>query len=126
MRCITFVCLIAALSASAAFAEISSERVAVPAHPVSEARLFYDAPAQVWTEALPLGNGRLGAMVYGGVAKELVPINEDTIWSGGPGANITGGLSPETFAKAREQIFAGDYAAVKNTLPKGYRGAESL
>ncbi len=96
MRCITFVCLIAALSASAAFAEISSERVAVPAHSVPEARLFYDAPAQVWTEALPLGNGRLGAMVYGGVAKELVPINEDTIWSGGPGANITGGLSPET------------------------------
>ena len=123
MRCITFVCLIAALSASAAFAEISSERVAVPAHPVSEARLFYDAPAQVWTEALPLGNGRLGAMVYGGITKELLPINEDTIWSGGPGANITGGLSPETFAKAREQIFAGDYAAVKNTLPKGYRGA---
>jgi alpha-L-fucosidase 2 len=123
MRCITFVCLIAALSASAAFAEISSERVAVPAHSVSETRLFYDAPAQVWTEALPLGNGRLGAMVYGGVAKELLPINEDTIWSGGPGANITGGLSPETFAKAREQIFAGDYAAVKNTLPKGYRGA---
>ena len=123
MRCITFVCLIAALSASAAFAEISSERVAVPAHPVPEARLFYDAPAQVWTEALPLGNGRLGAMVYGGITKELLPINEDTIWSGGPGANITGGLSPETFAKAREQIFAGDYAAVKNTLPKGYRGA---
>ena len=90
---------------------------------MADSILYFDSPAEAFGEALPLGGGKLGAMVYGGVAKELVPINEDTIWSGGPGANITGGLSPETFAKAREQIFAGDYAAVKNTLPKGYRGA---
>ena len=90
---------------------------------VSGMEVLFDAPAAVWTEALPLGNGRLGAMVYGGVEKELIPINEDTIWSGGPGPNITGGLSPETFAKAREQVFAGDYEGVKKTLPGGYRGA---
>ncbi|HOH50386.1 MAG TPA: glycoside hydrolase N-terminal domain-containing protein [Candidatus Hydrogenedentes bacterium] len=44
----------------------------------------YDAPAGVWTEALPVGNGRLGAMVFGGVAEERIQLNEDSLWSGGP------------------------------------------
>lgn len=87
--------------------------------------LYYDTPAQVWTEALPIGNGRLGAMVYGGVGKELIQINEDTIWSGGPGPNITEGVGPETFARSRQAIFAGDYAASKKILPKGYTGSSA-
>ncbi|WP_421740829.1 glycoside hydrolase family 95 protein [Cellulomonas sp.] len=49
-----------------------------------ETTLRYDAPASAWTEALPLGNGRLGAMVFGGVAAERVQLNDDTCWSGGP------------------------------------------
>ncbi len=47
-------------------------------------RLFYQQPAQKWEQALPLGNGRLGAMVYGGTSKELIMLNEDTLWSGFP------------------------------------------
>ena len=47
-------------------------------------RLQYDRPAKNWNEALPLGNGRLGAMVFGGVAQEIVQLNEDTFWSGRP------------------------------------------
>jgi alpha-L-fucosidase 2 len=47
-------------------------------------RLTYPAPAQRWTEALPLGNGWLGAMVHGGVHDELVHLNADTFWSGAP------------------------------------------
>ncbi|GGA42949.1 glycoside hydrolase family 95 protein [Paenibacillus physcomitrellae] len=47
-------------------------------------KLFYDKPARVWTEALPLGNGRLGAMLYGGVEEERLMLNEDTLWSGYP------------------------------------------
>src|SRR6478735_7678485 len=46
--------------------------------------LWYKQPAVVWTEALPVGNGRLGAMVFGGVSKELIQLNESTLWSGGP------------------------------------------
>ena len=46
--------------------------------------LWYAQPAAKWTEALPIGNGRLGAMVYGGIEKEQLQINEDTLWSGGP------------------------------------------
>ncbi len=43
-----------------------------------EHKLWYDKPAQVWTEALPLGNGRLGAMVYGNPATEQIQLNEET------------------------------------------------
>lgn len=47
-------------------------------------RLWYTAPAEKWTEALPIGNGRLGAMVFGGAPKERFQLNEDTFWSGYP------------------------------------------
>ncbi|MBX2840437.1 MAG: glycoside hydrolase family 95 protein, partial [Flammeovirgaceae bacterium] len=46
--------------------------------------LWYDKPAVKWTEALPVGNGRLGAMVYGGTEKEIVQFNEETLWTGQP------------------------------------------
>jgi alpha-L-fucosidase 2 len=55
---------------------------ASPAAPTQ--RLWYRQPAKVWTEALPVGNGRLGAMVFGGTAKERLQLNEDTLWTGGP------------------------------------------
>ena len=44
--------------------------------------LRYNKPAKCWEEALPLGNGRIGAMVYGGVDQERLQLNEDTLWSG--------------------------------------------
>ena len=44
--------------------------------------LWYRAPAATWNEALPVGNGRLGAMVFGGVAQERLQLNEDSIWAG--------------------------------------------
>lgn len=47
-------------------------------------RLFYDEPAQKWTDALPIGNGRLGAMIYGGAEKEHIQFNEETLWTGEP------------------------------------------
>ncbi|MBN1845687.1 MAG: glycoside hydrolase family 95 protein [Sedimentisphaerales bacterium] len=61
----------------------------IPAAPaVSAGRndlvLWYDKPAVKWTEALPVGNGRLGAMVFGGVEKERLQFNEDTLWTGIP------------------------------------------
>ncbi|MDG0791538.1 glycoside hydrolase family 95 protein [Cohnella ginsengisoli] len=47
--------------------------------------LYYKQPARVWTEALPVGNGRLGAMIFGGVETERLLLNEETLWSGPPG-----------------------------------------
>jgi alpha-L-fucosidase 2 len=46
--------------------------------------LWYREPAEQWTDALPVGNGRLGAMIFGGVASERISLNEDTLWSGSP------------------------------------------
>ena len=56
--------------------------IALPAAPPLE--LWYQQPAAQWTEALPAGNGRLGAMAFGGVAEERVQFNEDTVWTGKP------------------------------------------
>jgi alpha-L-fucosidase 2 len=50
----------------------------------SDLILWYSQPAREWTEALPLGNGRLGAMVFGGVEEERIQFNEDTLWAGKP------------------------------------------
>lgn len=73
-----------------------------------EHKLWYDKPAQVWTEALPLGNGRLGAMVYGNPATEQIQLNEETIWAGQPNNNA----NPEALEwipKIRELVFEGKY-----------------
>lgn len=70
--------------------------------------LWYTAPAATWVEALPIGNGRLGAMVFGGAAQERLQLNEDTLWSGGPRT----GDNPAARAAlpaVREAIFAGRY-----------------
>ncbi|GAB3549238.1 glycoside hydrolase family 95 protein [Spirosoma fluminis] len=54
----------------------------------SALKLWYAKPAaQVWENALPIGNGRLGAMVYGNVARETIQLNEHTVWSGSPNRN---------------------------------------
>ncbi|HSC52000.1 MAG TPA: glycoside hydrolase family 95 protein [Phnomibacter sp.] len=55
-------------------------------------KLWYNKPAEKWTEALPLGNGHIGAMVFGGVEKELIQLNESTLWSGGP---VKHNINPE-------------------------------
>ena len=73
-----------------------------------EYKLWYDQPAHVWTEALPLGNGRLGAMLYGNPGAEQIQLNEETIWAGRPNNNP----SPEAkewLPKIRELVFAGKY-----------------
>ena len=53
--------------------------------------LWYSRAAARWVEALPIGNGRLGAMVFGDVSNERLQVNDDTLWSGGPGLGRTGG-----------------------------------
>ena len=69
-------------------------------------RLWYNAPAQHWLEALPIGNSHLGGMVYGGTTDENIQLNEETFWSGGPHSNNST-KSLETLPKVRELIFDG-------------------
>lgn len=52
--------------------------------PPVDSILWFGQPAVKWTEALPVGNGRLGAMVFGGVVDERIQFNEDTLWTGHP------------------------------------------
>jgi len=56
--------------------------------------LWYSEPATEWTQALPLGNGRLGAMVFGGIEQEVLQLNEDTVWAGGPQNNLDPAVRP--------------------------------
>ncbi len=69
---------------------------------------WYDRPARYWLEALPLGNGRLGAMVFGGASSEHLQFNEESLWSGYP-RNHTNPLAKPYLPKVREAVFAGDY-----------------
>lgn len=64
---------------------------ALPCTIYADTTLWYDKPAQFWTEALPLGNGRLGAMVYGGVKSDTIQINEASFWAGAPYVNADAG-----------------------------------
>jgi alpha-L-fucosidase 2 len=61
-----------------------SGALALGAETSSDLKLWYRQPASIWTDALPLGNGRLGAMVFGGIEAERIALNEDTLWSGSP------------------------------------------
>jgi alpha-L-fucosidase 2 len=76
-----------------------------PVH-LSSRALWYDAPAAAWTAALPLGNGRLGAMVYGDVSREKIQLNEDTLWTGGPNDPSREGASAH-LAEIRAELFGG-------------------
>ncbi len=68
--------------------------------------LWYDKPAENWTEALPIGNGRLGAMVYGGTEKETIQFNEETLWTGQPHDYANEGAY-EVFPELRDLLWEG-------------------
>lgn len=72
-------------------------------------KLWYDKPASAWTEALPVGNGRLGAMVFGTVEEELIQLNESTLWSGGPVKTNVNLASAQYLQKVRDALNKEDY-----------------
>jgi alpha-L-fucosidase 2 len=53
--------------------------------------MWYTKPASAWEDALPVGNGRIGAMVFGGIEEERIQLNEETYWSGGPYSTVVKG-----------------------------------
>ncbi|HEY0654026.1 MAG TPA: glycoside hydrolase family 95 protein [Chryseosolibacter sp.] len=81
-------------------------------------RLHYNQPARNWNEALPLGNGRLGAMVFGRVDEELIQLNEETLWSGGPANLNPNPQAPDYLPKIREALFAGDFETAEKLTQK--------
>src|SRR5665647_1749484 len=90
---------------------------------VNAHQLWYDRPAKTWTEALPVGNGRTGAMCFGGLHPERLQINDGTAWSGSPVTPGTGELVDRASARtalsaARAAVARGDYAAATPELQK--------
>ncbi len=94
----TILALILTVPGSVAIAQL-------PAEPLS---LWYRQPAKQWVEALAVGNGPLGAMVFGGVSQERIQLNEDTLWAGGP-YDPANPDALEAWPKVRELIFAAQY-----------------
>ncbi len=87
-------------------------------------KMWYDKPATVWNEALPIGNGRLAAMVFGDPAKEKLQLNESSFWSGGPSRNDNpDGL--KGLDSIRHYIFKGNYSRA-NMLSNRFLTAKQL
>src|SRR3990170_7569518 len=72
------------LAASAGASFFPWSRLARSRESSADERLWYVRPSARWDDALPIGNGRLGAMVFGRVAQERLQLNEDTLWAGAP------------------------------------------
>jgi alpha-L-fucosidase 2 len=85
-------------------------------------KLWYKQPAKVWTEALPLGNGRLGAMVFGGVGHELIQLNEATLWTGGPVRTNVNPQAYDNLLLAREALLKNEDYSQANEYAKKMQG----
>src|SRR5512135_1613012 len=93
---------------AAALPDFNGEYTGEAPAPEEPLSLWYRRPARRWTEALAIGSGRLGAMVFGGINRERLQLNEDTLWGGGPYDQN----NPEALAalpEARRLIFEGKY-----------------
>lgn len=86
-------------------------------HAQDHLRLWYEKPANTWVEALPLGNGYIGAMVYGKVEDELIQLNEGTLWAGTPCAKSVNPDAYSYLSEMREALSRDDFAAA-GTLSK--------
>ncbi|MFD2162368.1 glycoside hydrolase N-terminal domain-containing protein [Paradesertivirga mongoliensis] len=75
-------------------------------HAQNYLKLWYDKPASNWNEALPIGNGRLAAMIFGDPSNERIQLNEETVWAGEPGNNVVDNLYP-SIKEMRSLIFQG-------------------
>lgn len=86
--------------------------------------LYYKKPAKAWTEALPIGNGSIGAMIYGKAQKEVVSLNYDQLWTGYP-KTYHHMCSYDSFAKARELALDGKLVEAQKLLEKDFEGLNS-
>jgi len=86
-----------------------------------EMKLWYDTPAKIWEEALPLGNSRLGAMVYGNPAEEEIQLNEETIWGGSPHRNDNP-KAAGALTEVQELIFRKKYGEADKRINETFFG----
>ena len=82
-------------------------------------KLWYRQPANEWTEALPLGNSRLGVMLFGGTADEELQLNEETVWGGGPHRNDSPNAL-QALPQIRQLVFEGRYREAQNLVSRNF------
>jgi len=80
--------------------------------------LWYNKPAKNWDEALPIGNGRLGAMIFGRTANELIQLNEETLWTGGPVDPDPNPTASQYLPQVRKLLFEGENGAAVKLMKK--------
>lgn len=85
-------------------------------------KLWYDKPADEWMQSLPLGNGRLGVMVYGGIEAETLALNESTMWSGAYDENQQRPFGREKLNQVRKLFFEGKLAEGNNIVSREMNG----
>jgi alpha-L-fucosidase 2 len=85
-------------------------------------KLWYDKPASNWVEALPVGNGKIGAMIFGGVEKELLQLNESTLYSGGPVHKVINPAAASYLPKIRQALLRDSNYAEAEQLTKNIQG----
>jgi alpha-L-fucosidase 2 len=86
-------------------------------------KLWYDKPAEKWTDALPIGNGSLGAMIYGGIASDHIQFNEQTLWTGRPRKYQRDGAA-SYLPKIRQLLFEGKQAEAEALAEKHFMGTK--
>ena len=87
--------------------------------PTTADTIWHRQPATQWNEAFPVGNGRLGAMMFGKVSNERIQLNEDSMWCGAAIDNFTPN-APAIVSEARELIFAGKYGAAEKLITQKF------
>ncbi|WP_255948198.1 glycoside hydrolase family 95 protein [Streptomyces odontomachi] len=118
-----------ALSTGAAQAASGAADTAVPpaagsAQGPNPMRLWYQAPATQWLEALPVGNGRIGAMVFGGTDVERLQLNEDSVWAGGPHDYVRPGAG-EHLDEIRRLVVAEKWNQAQRLIDTSFIGSPS-
>ena len=87
----------------------------------SNLQMWFDEPASQWEHALPVGNGRLGAMVFGGTERERIQFNEETLWSGGPYDPVVEGAH-ESLPEIQRLLFEGEFAKAHDLFGRTMMG----
>src|SRR3990167_9081812 len=87
-------------------------------------KLWYNKPAVKWTEALPIGNGRIGAMLFGGIENDRIQYNEETLWNGEPRAYSRPGAH-KYLDSIRQLLFQGKQKEAEALAEKEFMGLKS-
>ena len=116
----TFLVIAVLISCVSACAPDPTDSAGIPEAPGKD-RLWYRQPAGDWNEALPVGNGRLGAMIFGYPNHEKLQLNEETLWAGSPIDN-NNPAALEALPLVRQALFAGDYARASALAEKSLLG----